>query len=161
MRRETPASPPDDVLSIDGPVLVGTDDSARSGDALALGLMLADVMRSQLLPVYVNHFEDVGALLSGGPTTEALKLIDQVAASKNRRAQALVRAAGASPLPMATAPTVAAGLHRLAVSRRARSSCSAQDTRGRGSNSRLRPRNGYCQADTRRRHRPDQLSAEW
>jgi len=119
MRRETPASPPDDILSIDGPVLVGTDDSDRSRDALSLGRMLADAMRSQLLSAYVHHFEDVGALLSGGPATEALELIDQVAASKNRRAQAAVRAAGASPLPMSTARTVAAGLHRLAVSRRA------------------------------------------
>ena len=84
-----------------------------------MGRMLADAMRSQLLSAYVHHFEDVGALLSGGPATEALELIDQVAASKNRRAQAAARVAGASPLPISTARTVAVGLHRLAASRRA------------------------------------------
>jgi nucleotide-binding universal stress UspA family protein len=106
-------------LPIDGPVLVGTDDSARSRDAIVLGRVLADALRSQLLSVYVHHFEDVGALMSGGPATEARELIDEVAASKNRRAQALASAAGASPLPMSTAPTVAAGLRQLALDHRA------------------------------------------
>jgi nucleotide-binding universal stress UspA family protein len=98
-----------------GPVLVGADDSAGSRDALALGRMLADAMRSQMLSVYVHHFEDVGALLSGGRATEALEMIDEAAAGKNRRARALARAAAATPLPMSTAPTVAAGLHQAAM----------------------------------------------
>jgi hypothetical protein len=55
-----------EIPSFDDPVLVGTDDSARSRDALALGRMLADATRSQMLSVYVHHFEDVGGLLSGG-----------------------------------------------------------------------------------------------
>jgi nucleotide-binding universal stress UspA family protein len=105
--------------SLDGPVLVGTDDDSEGAvDALALGRMLADAIGSVLWSVYVHHVEDVGGLRSGGPATQALELVDQVAAGKDRRAGRLAAAFKARALPMVTASTVAAGLDQIATARR-------------------------------------------
>lgn len=97
-----------------GPVIVGVEPSDRSRDALTLGRRLADHLGAELVAAYVHPYAEFGDLLAGGPPSEALQLIEELADSAHASVRDLAEEADVQDLRLTSASSAAAGLQALA-----------------------------------------------
>lgn len=96
-----------------GPVIVGVEPSDRSRDALTLGRRLADDLGAELVAAYVHPYAELAGLLTGGPPSEAMQLIDELADSARASVRDLAEEMDVQDLRLTSASSAAAGLQAL------------------------------------------------
>ncbi len=100
-------------------MIVGVEATERSRDALALGLRMADGLDADLVAAYVHAYAELGGLLAGGPPSEALQLIEDVADAAHASVRDLAEDMDVKDLRLTSASSAAAGLQALADETRA------------------------------------------
>src|SRR5215210_6637626 len=99
---------------VEGPVIVGLDETEHSRDALPLARRLAGELSVEMVPVYVHTSERLDAL-AGGPPKEVMRLLALDADAQYERVRSLAEASGVTDVRLRHAPAAAQGLQEEAL----------------------------------------------
>jgi nucleotide-binding universal stress UspA family protein len=99
---------------VEGPVIVGLDETERSRDAIPLARRLARELSVEMVPVYVHTMERLDAL-AGGPPDEVMRLAALDAEAQYERVRSLAEESGVTDVRLVNAPAAAQGLQEEAL----------------------------------------------